>query len=141
VDDLLHDMYAPEKKISLLFSLLALFATIVGCLGIFGLVLFLGEQKTKEIGIRKVLGASTRDVIGLLLSEIIVCILLSQFLAWPVAYVLIDNLLNNYAYRIHFEFATFFGATAAIIGVALAMVSFQVIKTARANPVESIRTE
>ena len=141
VDDLLHDMYTPEKKVSVLFSLLALFATIVGCLGIFGLLLFLGEQKTKEIGIRKVLGASTRHVMGLLLSEIMVCILLSQLLAWPVAYVVIDKLLNNYAYRIHLDFATFFGSTAAIIGVTLAMVSFQVIKAARANPVESIRVE
>jgi putative ABC transport system permease protein len=141
VDDLLHDMYAPEKKVSTLFSLLALFATIVGCLGIFGLVLFLGEQKTKEIGIRKVLGASTRHVMGLLLSEIMVCIIVSQLLAWPVAYLLIDKLLNNYAYRIHLDFVTFFGATAAIVGVALAMISFQVIKTARANPVDSIRVE
>jgi len=141
VDDLLHEMYAPEKKVSILFGLLAFFATTVGCLGIFGLVLFLSEQKTKEIGIRKVLGASTRHVIGLLLSEIMVCILLSQILAWPAAYALIDKLLNNYAYRIQLDFTTFFGATGVIIGVALAMVSFQVIKTARSNPVDSIRVE
>ncbi|MBN1213078.1 MAG: ABC transporter permease, partial [candidate division Zixibacteria bacterium] len=141
VDDLLHQMYTPEKKVSLLFSLLALFATIVGCLGIFGLVLFLSEQKTKEIGIRKVLGASTRHVMGILLSETIVCMLFSQILAWPVAYLLTDKLLNNYAYRIQLNFATFFCTTFMIFGAALAIVGFQVIKTVRTNLVESIKYE
>lgn len=141
IDDLLHEMYKPEKKVSILFILLSLFAFIVGCLGLFGLVLFLAEQRTKEIGIRKVLGASTFNVMRLLLSEIMACILLSQLIAWPVAYLLADKLLNNYAYRIHLNLTTFFGATAAIIGIALAMVSFQVIKTATADPVDSLNIE
>lgn len=141
VDNLLHEMYKPEKKVSILFILISLFAVIVGCLGLFGLVLFLSEQKTKEIGIRKVLGASTFNVMRLLLSEITACILLSQLLAWPVAYLLADKLLNNYAYRIPLNFTTFFGVTVIIISVALAIVSFQVFKTASINPVESIKVE
>ena len=124
-----------------LITYLAGFAIFISCLGLFGLASFNAEQKTKEIGIRKVLGSSVSRVVIHLSKDLIRLVLLANILAWPAAWYLLNKWLQNFLYRTHIHFDIFIIAGAVTFIIALLTVSYQSIKTATANPVDSLRYE
>jgi putative ABC transport system permease protein len=113
----------------------------VSCLGLLGLTSFSTQRRTKEIGIRKVLGASVTRIVGMLSGEFLVLVSLANLIAWPVAYFTMNKMLEVYAYRINLSVWIFLAAGAATFILAVATVSYQSIKAALANPVESLRYE
>ena len=125
-------------KLAAIFSVLAMF---ISCLGLFGLAAYMAEQRSKEIGIRKVLGASVAQVWLLLSKDFILFVLISCVIASPVALYFLSNWLQKYNYRIHIGAGVFIGAAIMAIVITLITISFQAIKAAVANPVKSLRTE
>jgi putative ABC transport system permease protein len=134
-------LYKSEQKLSRIFACFSAFSIFVACLGLFGLALFAAEQRTKEIGIRKVLGASAARIALLLSREFTKWVLLANVIAWPVAYFAMSRWLQNFAYRINFGIGIFLLSALIAFVVALATVSYQAIKAALANPVEALRYE
>jgi putative ABC transport system permease protein len=120
------------------FSVLAIF---VACLGLFGLASFTTEQRTKEIGIRKVLGASTAGIVVLLSTDFLKLVLIANIISWPIAYYFMNNWLQDFAYRININWLIFLVATVLSLIIALITVSFKTTKASMANPVESLRYE
>jgi putative ABC transport system permease protein len=137
----LERMYTTENRIGKITTVFSLLAIIIACLGLFGLVSFITEQRTKEIGIRKVLGASVTEIVMLLSKEFTWWVLLANLIAWPVAYILMNNWLQNFAYRTEIGWFVFILAAIITLLIAFATVSSQTIKTALNNPVKSIRYE
>ena len=133
--------FAAEERITGLAGFFAVFAIFISCLGLFGLASFVAEQRTKEIGVRKVLGASVFNLWRLLSKEFIILVTISLFIATPVAYYFMNNWLQDYHYRTDLSWWIFALAGAAAIVITLLTVSFQAIKAAIANPVRSLRTE
>ena len=141
MDETFDDMYRSEQrvgKIALVFSVLAI---LIACLGLFGLAAFIAEQRTKEIGIRKVLGASVSGVIRLLSKDFLKLVLIAFVIAAPAAWWFMHKWLEDFAYRINIGWWIFIAAGAIALLIALLTVSFQAIKAAVANPVKSLRTE
>jgi putative ABC transport system permease protein len=116
-------------------------AILIACLGLFGLAAFSAEQRTKEVGIRKVLGASVTDVAALLSKDFIRLVILAIVIASPVGWWVMNNWLKEFAYRISISWWMFALAGSIAIAIAILTVSFQAIKAAIANPVQSLRTE
>ena len=116
-------------------------AIIISCLGLFGLAAFTAERRTKEIGIRKVLGASVAGITTLLSKDFLQLVAISCLVAFPVAWWMMHNWLQNYKYRIEISWWIFLAAGISAILIALITISFQSIKAAIANPVKSLRTE
>jgi putative ABC transport system permease protein len=114
---------------------------VIACLGLFGLASFSVEERTKEIGIRKVLGASVVSVVGLLSKEFLKLVLLANLIAWPLAYYFMTGWLNNFAYRTDITGWVFLTAGGIALFVALATISAHSIKAATANPVKSLKYE
>ena len=137
----LENLYQSEEKVGEIFKYFSLIAIIISCLGLFGLAAFAAEQRTKEIGIRKVLGASVPDVIVLLSKEFIKLVAAANLIAWPVAYFAMDTWLSDFAYRIDIGAGVFIAAGIAAVAIAILTVSYQAIKAALANPVKSLRYE
>jgi putative ABC transport system permease protein len=123
------------------FAGFALLAIIVACLGLFGLAAFTADRRTKEIGIRKVLGASVAGLIVLLSRDFAKLIAAAFVFAAPIAYVAANHWLDEYAYRITIPWRVFLLAGAGALGVALLAVSYQAVRTALADPVDSLRTD
>jgi putative ABC transport system permease protein len=121
-----------------IFSGLAIF---IACLGLFGLAAFIAEQKTKEIGIRKVLGASIPNIVLLLSGNFIRLVLLSVVIAIPVSWWLMNTWLQDFAYRISIGWTVFVLAGVTVLMIALLTVSFQAIRAAMTNPVKALRSE
>lgn len=140
-DDELQKNYKSEYTVSKLSKYFAFLAIFISCLGLFGLVTFTAEQRTKEIGIRKVLGASVTGIVRMLSKDFLKLVLLSTVIAFPVAYWLMTDWLADFAYRIDIGWLAFLMAGVAAIVIALVTISFQAIKAAMANPVKSLRTE
>jgi predicted permease len=141
VDKEVEKLYAEEKrlgKISVVFTSLAI---LISCLGLFGLVSFVAEQKKKEIGIRKVLGASVQNMVRLLTKDFVRLVGIAFIIAAPLAYVVMQKWLQDFPYRITIEWWVFLIAGGAALLITLLTVSFQAIKAAIANPVKSLRTE
>ncbi len=141
LEDAYHRLYTGEEKISQLLSLFSGLAVFVACLGLFGLASYMAEQRHKEIGIRKVLGANVSSILGLLSKDFTKSVLIANVFAWPVAYYAMNRWLQNYAYRINLGVWMFVGAGLLVLAIALLTVSFQSIKAALSNPVESLRYE
>ncbi|HTE11442.1 MAG TPA: FtsX-like permease family protein, partial [Chitinophagaceae bacterium] len=133
--------FAAEQKISKLATVFAILAIFISCLGIFGLASFIAEQRTKEIGIRKVLGASVSNLWQLLSRDFVVLVIISCFIAVPVAWYFMHNWLQGYQYRTGLSWWVFAAAGIGALLITLLTVSFQAIKAAIANPVKSLRTE
>jgi putative ABC transport system permease protein len=141
LDESLNRQYQAEVKfggVSLVFTLLAIF---VACLGLFGLATFTAQQRTKEIGIRKVLGASVSSITLLLSVDFLRLVLLSVVIASPVAYYAMYRWLESFAYRIAIPWWVFLAAGIVALTVAIVTISYQSIKAALSNPVKSLRNE
>jgi len=141
LDQSFDDFYRSDRRMGVLFRDFAGLAIFISCLGIFGLAAFTAEQRTKEIGVRKVLGASTGGIISLLSREFVILVTIANAIAWPAGYFLTNRLLRNYAYRTDVPFWIFLGAGILAYLVALLTVSYQALKAARTDPVDSLRYE
>jgi len=133
--------FAAEERIGKLSGFFTMLAVFISCLGLFGLASYVAEQRTKEIGIRKVLGASAFTLWRLLSNEFAVLVTISLFIAIPVAYYFMHNWLQDYQYRAALSWWIFAGAGAGALLITLLTVSYQAIKAAVGNPVKSLRTE
>lgn len=134
-------LYESEQKQSQLFTLFSGLAIFIACLGLFGLATFNTMQRVKEIGIRKVLGASVPSILTLLSKEIVVLIIVSNLIAWPVAWYLMDLWLNSFAYHVTMDPVLYLLASVGTILIALATVSSQTIRAAQTNPSNTLRNE
>ena len=141
VDDQFNRMFLSEMLVSKLSRLFASLAILISCLGLFGLAAYTAERRTKEIGIRKVLGANVTGLAALLSKEFLQLVFLSCLVAFPVAYLIMSKWLKTYSYRIDINWWVFIGAGIVAVVIAVATVSFQSIKVALANPVKSLRSE
>jgi len=139
--DALNTQYKAEQRMGMLFRYFTILAIFIACLGLYGLTSISAEQKIKEIGIRKVLGASASNITVMLSKEFMKWVVLANFIAWPVAWYAMNKWLQNFAYRIHTGWGTFCLAGALALCTALFTVSFQAFRAARANPVDSLRYE
>lgn len=141
MDESFNQLYRTEQRvatIAIIFSLLAIF---IACLGLFALATFVAEQRTKEIGIRKVLGATVQGIVGMLASNFARLVLVSIVIATPVAYFLMHKWLEDFAFRIDLEWYVFAGAGLIVLLIAMMTVSVQAIRAAIANPVNSLHNE
>jgi putative ABC transport system permease protein len=134
-------MYRADERRGTLFAIFAGFAVLISCLGLFGLAAFTAQRRTKEIGIRKVLGARTRDIIRLLVWQFTRPVLIANLIAWPVAWWLMRDWLNTFDQRIPLTPIPFVVAGAIALGIAVATVVGHAIKVARANPIHALRYE
>ena len=141
LDEEYQKLYKSEQVVSQLANYFAFLAIFISCLGLLGLVMFTSEQRTKEFGIRKVLGASPATLFNLLSKEFLLLVLIAMVIASPIAWVSINKWLQNYTYRIDISWWMFAVAGVGALLIALLTVSFQAIKSAMANPVKSLRTE
>jgi len=134
-------LYEAEMRQGRLYFVFAGLAILIACLGLFGLATFAAHQRTKEIGIRKVLGASVAGITGLLAKDFLKLVVVAILIASPIAYFLMNKWLADFAYRIDIQWWIFLIAGAMAVAVAFLTVSFQSIKAALANPVRSLRSE
>jgi len=141
LDDFTGSLYKNEMELGKLIKFFTIISVFICCLGMFGLVSFVISRKTKEIGIRKAIGAATSDIIMLLTKDFICFVLVANVIAWPVAYHLMNKWLQGFAYRVDMGLWVFILSGAIALLIAIATVSFQAIKAATANPVESLKYE
>jgi putative ABC transport system permease protein len=141
MDDAFNARYKAEDRLASIFSIFTVITIVLATMGLFGLAAFSIEQRTKEIGIRKVLGASIASINGLLSRGFLQLVLLSILIASPIAWWVMHNWLQGFAYRIHIQWWMFAGSGMLAIIVAIITVSYHAIKAAMANPVNSLRSE
>ncbi len=134
-------MYKSDLRTGRLFSVFSLVAILISCLGLFGLVTYTAETKTKEIGIRKVLGASVAGIVEMLSKEFLILVGIAMLIAFPLAYYWLDKMLQDYAYRIDISWWMFAVAGAITITLTLLTVGWKAVKAATANPVKAIKSE
>ncbi len=135
------NLYRSEQRMSQLFSVMTFLSLFVSCLGLFGLSLFTAARRRKEIGVRKVLGASVQTVVILLSRDFLKLVALSSIIAFPIAWLAMHSWLQDFAYRITISWTVFLVAALLALVIALLVISFQSIRAARANPVKALRTE
>jgi ABC-type antimicrobial peptide transport system permease subunit len=140
-DEEYQKLYTSEQVVSRLANYFAFLAIFISCLGLLGLVMFRSEQRTREFGIRKVLGASPVTLFNLLSKEFLLLVLIAMLIASPIAWITMSKWLQDYSYQVDISWWMFVAAGALAIVIALLTVSFQAIKAAVANPVKSLRTE
>ena len=140
-DDVLESGYNDTERTRTILNAFTVLAVIISCLGLFGLASFTAEQRTKEVGIRKVLGSSVGGVIALLTKEYLKCIVWANLAAWPAAYFIMHGWLKKFAYRAEIGVGPFLLSAAAAFLIALVTVSRQAVRAARANPVNALRYE
>jgi predicted permease len=141
MDERYDMMYRSEQRIGTLLRYFAILAVFVACLGLFGLASFMAEKRTKEIGIRKILGASVIQVTRLLCREFFLLVFVANVIAWPAAYFIMRKWLQSYAYRADMGYFVFIGAMLLALFVAILSVGYQAVRAARANPADSLRYE
>jgi putative ABC transport system permease protein len=143
LDSVFERLYRSEERLQRLFGYFSALAIFIACLGLFGLASFAAEQRTKEIGIRKVLGSTVSGIIRLLSREFTILVLVANVIAWPIAYLVSRAWLKSFAYRISInsQYGYFVAAAVLAFLIAWMTVSFQAIKAAHANPVDSLRYE
>lgn len=141
MDDSFNEMYKDEQRVGRLAVSFAVLAILIACLGLFGLATYMAEQRTKEIGVRKVLGSSVSGIIQLLSKDFIRLVSIAFVIAVPLAWYIMNKWLQDFAYRIHIQWWVFAAAGLLALVIALLTVSTQAIKAALANPVKSLRTE
>mgnify|MGYP001096394331 CR=1 FL=1 len=141
LDEDYDNLYETEERLTKIFAYVALLSIFIACLGLFGLASFLIERRTKELGIRKILGASVPNLFLVLSKQFIKCVLVANIIAWPVSYYAMHRWLQGFAYRTNMGLWTFILAGLMSIMIALITVSFRAFKAATANPVDSLRYE
>jgi putative ABC transport system permease protein len=141
MDSQLDSQYGAEERLSDILSAFSVFAILIACLGLFGIASFAAEQRTKEIGIRKVLGASVPAVVVLLSKDFLKLVAVANLIAWPLAYFGMHQWLQNFAYKTGISVWVFVFTGSVAMGIALATVSFQAIKAALLDPIDAIKYE
>ncbi|TSD66894.1 FtsX-like permease family protein [Inquilinus sp. KBS0705] len=141
VNELIDEQYKAEFKLQQLFTCFSLLIVFLACLGLFGLVSFTAEQRVKEIGIRKVLGANVGDIVGLISKDYLWLVLIAVVIASPIAWYAMDKWLQDFAYRINIQWWVFALAGILAVVISLFTISLQSVKAALANPVKSLRSE
>ncbi len=141
LDQRYADQYQSEERIGKLFRYFSLLAVFISCLGLLGLASYAAEQRTSEIGVRKVLGANISDIVMLLSKQFLKWILLANIIAWPLAWLYLDNWLSDFAYRVDINYTLFVMAGIIALVIGLGTVMYQSLKAAMANPVDSLRDE
>ena len=139
VDESFGVMYKAEERLSTIIAIFTLLTIFVACVGLFGLVAYSAERRTREIGIRKVLGASTEDIVSLLTTDFLKLVLISIIIASPVAWLLLDDWLKSFPYQIELSLWVFVIVGLVSLLMALLTVSFQSLRAAKRNPVHSLR--
>jgi putative ABC transport system permease protein len=141
LDETFDATYKSDLRTGKRFTIFAVIALFISCLGLFGLVTYTAEMKTKEIGIRKVLGASVASIVEMLSKEFLILVGIAMVIAFPVAYYLLDKMLQDYAYRISIGWWMFSLAGVIVVVLTLLTVGWKAIKAATANPVKAIKSE
>lgn len=141
LDEYFNRQYKNDIQFGLFFGFFSLVAIAIACIGLVALVAFMIEQRIKEIGVRKILGADMSDIMLLLTKDFIKLVLLANLIAWPLGWLLMDNWLKDFAYRIHIHLLVFLLAGVTAVIITLVTISFQAIKAALRNPIKSLRTE
>jgi len=141
LDESFDTMYKSDLRNGRLFTIFAVMAILISCLGLFGLVTYTAETKTKEIGIRKVLGASVSSIIMMLSKEFLILVGIAILIAFPLAYYLLDRMLQDYAYRINIGWWMFAASALIVIVLTLLTVGIKAFKAATENPVKAIKIE
>ncbi len=141
LDELYNQTYVTEQKMGTILKIFGALTIFVACLGLFGLITFTAEQRIKEIGIRKVLGANVTEIVSLLSKELILLVIISFLIAFPLGYYLMDKWLQDFAYRIEIKWWVYAVAAFGTLFIAFFTMSFKTIKAALASPVESLRSE
>lgn len=141
LDENFRRSYEFEQKVGQILGIFAGLTILVACLGLLGLVTFATEQRTKEIGIRKVLGASVTNIVALLSKDFLKLILVANILAWPIAWWIMNTWLNDFAYRINISAGILIASGALTVLIAVLIIGIKAVKAGKANPVESLRTE
>ena len=141
LDSQLENLYTAEQRADRIFGAFAGIAIFIACLGLFGLAAFIAEQRTQEIGIRKVLGATAANIVGLMAMDFLKLVAFGVTVAIPIAYVAMHRWLQDFAYRIELGPKVFLLAGGIALGIAFLTVSYQSIKAALTNPAESLRYE
>jgi putative ABC transport system permease protein len=141
LDDYFNEQFKSDQRFGKSFALFSGLAIIVACLGLFGLVSFTTTQRTKEIGVRKVLGASISHIVVLLSKDFMRLVIIANLIAWPVSYWIIRQWLQNYAFRIEINLWLFVWPTLLVLCIALLTMGLQTMKAARTNPIKSLRYE
>jgi putative ABC transport system permease protein len=141
VDEDFKNMYSKDAGYEKIFSFAAAFSTLVACLGLFGLSSYMAEKRTKEIGIRKVLGAPLGKILVLFSKEFAAAVVLANLIAWPIGYYFMSGWLKNFAYRIDMGILIFVVSGLLAFLIAMLTVGFHSLKAAAANPVDALRYE
>ncbi|MEJ7644677.1 MAG: ABC transporter permease [Chryseolinea sp.] len=141
LDELYNETYVAEQKMGNILNIFGMLTILVACLGLFGLVTFSAEQRIKEIGIRKVLGASISQIVSLLSRDLIILVTISFVISFPLGYYFMNKWLQGFAYRIEIQWWVYVIAAAATLVVAFITMGFKTVSAALANPVESLRSE
>ena len=141
VDEDFKNMYKNDVVFERIFFYAAAFSILIACMGLFGLASYIAEKRTKEIGIRKVLGAPVSKILILLSQEFSIAIILANVLAWPIAYYSMNKWLQNFAYKVNIGLFVFIFSGLLALFIAFMSVVYQSIKAATANPVNSLRYE
>jgi putative ABC transport system permease protein len=141
LDDRVAQLYESEQRFLALTKLFSTLAIFIGCLGIYGLILFFVVQKTREIGIRKVLGGSITHILVLVSQDFLKLLLIAALIASPLAWYLVDTWLQNFNYKTEISWCIFILATGIVACITLLTISYQALKAALANPVNSLRAE
>jgi hypothetical protein len=141
IDQDLENLYKSEKQVGTLFSVFALLAIIISCLGLYGLSAYIAEQRTREIGIRKALGASVLNILYLLNTRFVIPVFIAIIIATPLAYFTMNKWLQGFAYQVNFNWIIVLIAGAIALLISVLTVTFESVKAAQVNPVKSLRTE
>ncbi len=141
LDETVDELYRAEQRMGRIFNSFSILAILISCLGLLGLASYMAEQKTKEIGIRKTLGATSQGIVLLLSRELVIWVLYANIIAWPAAWFAGNGWLQDFAYRTDLSILTFAVSGLLALGTALATVIFQTVKAAMANPVDSLKYE
>jgi putative ABC transport system permease protein len=141
LDESIASMYREDQRLGSVVRYASVLSIFIACMGLFGLATLVVTRRTKEIGIRKVLGADVKGLVGLLSKDFIVLVITASIIAFPIAWWALNKWLQDFAYRVSIEWWVFIVAALIALVIALFTVSIQAIKAAVANPVQSLRTE
>jgi putative ABC transport system permease protein len=141
LDEKINNLYQNDNRAGKIVTLFSFLAIFVSCLGLFGLAAFVAEQRTKEISVRKILGASLSHLLWLLTGQFVIWVIAANLIAWPLGYWVMNRWLQGFAFRTSLSIWIFLASGLAALAIAALTVSFQVAKAALANPAESLKYE